>query len=593
MPTALVPEPKARAKFENGICLLLLGALLGIGIGSFAASFLPFSLLEANARSMSARGEVQFFNQGFYHDMQIRLRIFGIANLALAAVGFSVLRRIYSVAEQFSRDLARWLEDLRANSKSVPLADKVTLLTLTAAAAVLRFPLLFQPMRGDEAYSFLTYASHPFYVGLSFYNDTNNHLFNTFLMRLSFLVFGNQPWALRLPVFFAGICMVPAAYFASRSLYERTSALLAPALVAASSPLIEYSTNARGYVLLCLECLLLIPIGAHALRQRNFAAWGLFAAVSAIGFYTMPIMLYPFGGIVAWLVLSIFLDPSKSKARAIVPLAVAVMLAGIASLELYAPVFAISGPHAVFGKKLAAPKPLQEFVYEMPGALASTWEAWNRDIPVWVTAIQLCGFAIALIFQRRVSSERVSFPVAMLVWLVPLLLAHRVVPFARVWLFALPFYLIVASAGLIATMTPVFAKLHVRHGMVALAILACLFLGLQEKRSGSVYLANEGRGMEDIALTLKGQLKPGDSVVAVVPSDTLLLYHFKRNAIPTSYLNAPIAGRALVVVDEHEGDTLESVLQTADRTTLQGEPHRLLAKYETASLYEVTLLAQP
>jgi len=481
------------------------------------------------------------------------------------------------------------LEDSKASWKSVPLADRLTVLALTAAAAVLRFPLLFQPMRGDEAYSFLTYASHPFYVGLSFYNDTNNHLFNTLLMRLSFLAFGNQPWALRLPVFFAGICLVPATYFASRSLYQKTSALLAPALVAAASPLIEYSTNARGYVLLCFECLLLISIGAYAVRQCNFAAWGLFATVSAIGFYTMPIMLYPFGGIVAWLVLSILFDQDKARSRAIVPLAVAVVLAGIASLELYAPVFAISGPHAVFGKKLAAPKPLQEFIYEMPGALASTWEAWNRDLPVWLTAILLCGFAGAVMLHRRVSSERVPFPVAMLLWLVPLLVAHRVVPFARVWLFALPFYLIVASAGLSAALTPIFEKLRFRHGIVAVAILACLFLGLEEKRTGSVYLANEGRGMEDIALNLKGQLKPGDSVVAVVPSDTLLLYQFKRQGIPSSYLNGAVGGRALVVVNEHEGDTVGSVLKTAGRTSLQGEPYKLLAQYETASLYEVSL----
>jgi hypothetical protein len=587
----MAPEPPTDSKAERvctAICLLVLTGLLAGGIGTIAASFVPFSVLLAKARAMSARGDVLFFDQNFYRGMQFRLRCLGFGNLALAALGITFREHIRTMMKQVWRDGGQVCKDLSSAAMSMTPTERVGLFGLTLFSALLRFPLLFQPMRGDEAYTFLTYASHPFYVGLSFYNDTNNHLFHTLLMRLSYLMLGNHPWALRLPVFCAGLCLVPATYVASRSLFRRESALLAAGLVAASSPLIEYSTNARGYELLCLEFITLIAVAVYALRENNLAAWAGLTALAAIGFYTMPIMLYPFGGIVVWLLLSVIVgERGVAKWAAFKKIAVAVSLGALATIELYSPVLAISGPGAVFGRKLAQPKPLPEVLREMPLALAATWRQWNRDLPLWVTVALTAGFFLAVLFHRRLGRQRLSIALAMALWIVPLLALQRVVPMDRVWLFALPLYLIVASAGCSLLLTPLLARTHIRHAMVVVAIVVSLLLAFRVKRNGSVYLANEGRGMEEIAVYLKGYLKPGDSLVAVVPSDTLLLYYFKQHRVPSSYLNAPGGDRVLVIVNEQQGDTLRTVLESANRPRLEEEPSRLAARYETASLYEI------
>jgi len=567
---------------------MFFGVLLLVAVGTFAASFIPFRMLQASARANSARGQVPFFTPGFYHDMQLRLRVMALGNFLIAGVGFVFRERAARIARQVVLDCGQMSSDFRTAARCLPKNEIVAVAVLTVWATVLRLPLLFQPIRGDEAYTFLTYASHPFYVGLSFYNDTNNHLLNTLLMRVSYLLFGSHPWALRLPVFFAGIALVPAAYVAGRCLYSKTSALLGPAFVSTASPLIEYSVNGRGYILMCLECLLLIPFADYALRKRNLAAWAAVVALFAVGFFTIPIMLYPFGGFVAWLLISILADRGISKKRALTDLAVVVVLAGIVSVELYSPVFAISGPHAVFGKKLAAPKPVSQFLYELPGSLVSTWAQWNRDIPAGVTIALVFGFVFALIFHRKLSSQRLPLPLAMLAWFVVVLTLQRVVPFERVWLFALPIFLVVCGAGLGLVLSPMFERVHVRQGVAILAVVTALLLGYQGKRTHSVYLANEGRGMEEVALYLKRQLKPGDSVVAVVPSDTLLLYHFGEHQVPASFLNASGGGQVFVIVDEHEGDTLQKVLETAGRASLESARAKLVAKYETASLYEIS-----
>jgi uncharacterized membrane protein len=73
----------------------------------------------------------------------------------------------------------------------------------------------------------------------------------------------------------AGLCLVPATYMAARSLYEYRGALLAAGLVASSSALIEYSVNARGYSILSLVFLAMIPLSAYAVRNNNCAVAGL------------------------------------------------------------------------------------------------------------------------------------------------------------------------------------------------------------------------------------------------------------------------------------------------------------------------------
>ena len=50
-----------------------------------------------------------------------------------------------------------------------------TLLAVVAVGAILRLIFLFQPMRYDEAFSFLFFASRPLSEGLSDYAAPNNH----------------------------------------------------------------------------------------------------------------------------------------------------------------------------------------------------------------------------------------------------------------------------------------------------------------------------------------------------------------------------------------------------------------------------------
>jgi len=569
--------------------LLCCGLLLA-GIAEVSASFIPFHLLRDRVRALSNSGQGTLFTYQFYRAMQLRLRLIAVGNLALALALLWFRRQMCQFLKQVFADLLVLVRDFKLAARTVPVVEQVSLAGIALFAALLRIPLLSQPMRYDEAATFLEYSSHPFYVALSFYNAPNNHLLHTLLVRLAYLVFGNYPWALRLPAMLAGLCLVPASYIAARSLYRTPGALLAAGLIASSSILVEYSTNARGYSLLCLLFVSLIPLAAYAVRNQNWAAWSLFAIFAALGFYTIPIMLYPFGGICLWLVLSAANADARPPFRStLLGLSLAVVLTVVITIELYTPVFAVSGPAAVFANKWVVASPVRVFFHQLPLSFASTWREWNRDLPLSLTWILTAGFLVSLLWHRRYSRSPIPLALGLFGWVVPLVLVQRVIPFERVWLFALPLYFITATAALAALLSPLLERLRLHHGVALVAIAVSLFLALQIQRNHSVYSTNEGRGFDALAVYLKQHLGPRDSVVAALPSDVPLLYYFRKEGVQTGYLNAPKPKRLLVVVNAISGDTVQKVLAMSNIAHPPDQPAKLLIRVDSASLYELIL----
>ncbi|HLW86303.1 MAG TPA: glycosyltransferase family 39 protein [Candidatus Sulfotelmatobacter sp.] len=638
------------------LCGALIGALLLAGAAALAASFVPFRVLLDRVRSVSDSGQGTFFSPEYYHAMQTRLRLIAIANLAAGIILLRLRRPILGWAQRIFSDSQILARDFRAAASSLPAIDRLTLAGLTFFAAILRIPFLYQPMRYDEAITFLEYASRPFYVALSFYSTPNNHVFHTLLVRLAYLGFGNHPWALRLPTFFAGLCLVPATYAAARSLYRKSGALLAAALVASSSILIEYSTNARGYGMVCLLFMMLIPPGAYALRHRNWAAWLLLAIVAALGFFTIPIMLYPFGGVVAWLLLSAVIGNANQDAHqhaqpdkngdsqednrgdnkedaqpdlrsAVSGLFAVCVLTVFLAGELYSPVLAVSGPTALFANKWVAASHFSVLLSGLPASLASTWRQWNRDLPAWLAAALAAAFAISLLWHRRCGRQRVPLALALLLWTAPVVLAQRVIPFERVWLFALPLYFIGAAAGLAVALEAVpgrhgglwRGRLHSRHAIAVIAVVLAVFAGVRSDRGvesngaahrssiyssriylskiylSEIYLSNESRGMPALAAWLKGQLRSGDVIVAVPPSDGPLRYYLQHEGVPIPFpadYNGSGPRRRFVVVNETWGDTVPQVCEAARQPHQQNWDARLAVQFESAALYEVPFVPQ-
>ncbi len=464
--------------------------------------------------------------------------------------------------------------------------DASVLLFLCLEGFVIRLRYIFQPVRYDEAFTYLYYARKPALVGISFYSAPNNHVFHTLLVHFAVLLFGNHPWAFRLPAFVAGMQLIPCCYAAFRSLYGREAALLTAAFIAVSAPLVEYSTNARGYMGVCLSFVVLVWLGQELLRMQSLSRWLCFVAVAALGFYTIPTMLYPFAMVVVWLVIC------ASRLRLPTKFFFSLLLASVAALLsaaiLYVPVLAVSGGGALFSNRFVQSRSWPYFLSNILPSCAATWRSWNAAIPQLLAIVLLLAFIGGAILERRA----LRAPGSLLLGIIPvsmLLVAQRVVPFERVWLFLIPLYFGVASIGIvIAARALQGAWLRNSHIIAIAVILVSIGLSVSLIHTNVVYVTNEGKDSEAIAELLKGRLKSGDRVIAEAPYDVPLEYYFDRRMVPTDFLfSDPATSEELFVICQ-TGHDPESVLNAFSEPVGNGlRSPELIKRFADTSLFEV------
>jgi MFS family permease len=471
-------------------------------------------------------------------------------------------------------------------------AELATVTLITVAGAALRARYLSQPMRYDEAFTYLAYASQPLAKGLARYDYPNNHLLHTLLVHVTTTVFGNHPWSLRLPAYTAGVALVPAWWWAVRGLYPGAAGLLTAGLVAGSSPLVEFSTNARGYMLVALDCALLVGASTALLRRATPLRWAGLAALIALALWTIPVALFPVGAVAAWLgVEALARRPPGGRQRFLAGLALALVGAGCLTVVLYLPVLRGWGVDAVVGNRFVAPLGEQVLLRRLPGSLEGTWRLAVRDAPRALVLVLLAGVALGLLGHRRLGAQRVPLLPIAVIWCGGLVLVQRVVPFPRVWLFLIPLAFGTAAAGL--TLPWPRRRTPLAGPLAALALLAVL-AGATVASGGVLRSPETGtlRAAAPMAAILRDRLAPGDAVVVALPANQPLAYYLDRDGIPPDrYLRPPGRGllqrrRLFVVVDAAEGQTLQRLLAALGPGAVRP---RMLGHWESGSLYQVDL----
>jgi uncharacterized membrane protein len=500
-----------------------------------------------------------------------------------------------STADELREAAAMTHEAVRRDENS----HLAALFLVLIGALVVRIWFLFQPIRYDEAFTFLQFASKPLYRGLSDYSYPNNHPFHTLLVHIAFRIFGNEPWVIRLPAFCAGILTVAASYVATRMVFDKRSALLTAAFVASSPLLILYSTNARGYMLICLFFLALWILGTSLLQRSTAAKWLLFAIIGASGFYTIPVMLYPFGIIIVWLCLSLIISHKMIDRLAflrnlLLTLAAVIALTGLA----YMPIFIVSGFESLVANRFVKPLPWSSYSTHVMSYLYSIWVYWNKDVSFWVKLPCAAGFLLSCIFYRRLIAVRVPIVAAIPICSIALISAQRVLPNPRVWLFLVPLYFGFACSGINLFISHLEMKIrnHARStvllndGVPVMIALCLTFSAINTK--GIVNSTETGtlRDAEEIALFMKDYLQPGDAVYAPCPSDSPLNYYFTIHDVPAAHL-FPDADtdhkRVVVIVNHHAHQTLASILNEAHLKKRGFSNPKVIKQYDSATLYEM------
>lgn len=445
-PRAFVRASGGSFRIGDGTCIVASVLLAVIAILVLTASaLLPYHTVASRlARLYGAERTSRYFSPLIWAQTVLRLRFFAVLLLALGALGLLLRRRLAAMLDSAAGSL--WLSALhtRRSRHRIHTSTAVGVGSIALVGLLLRLRFIAQPMRYDESATVLGYASKPLYLGLSIYNEPNNHLFHTFLVHIMMQLAGASEWAVRLPALIAGIFLCVLTFALARRMAGVMAGFWAAGLVSASSILVEYSTNARGYTLICCATLALIVAAYETFRHASPWWFAVIAITAAVGFWTIPIFLIPFGGVLVWMVWNVRKRHGRFQRLYALRLLVSCMACAVITAVLYLPPVAVNGPKALFQNQWVAPRGFQAFLAANQMQFHLMWSSWNRDLPVfwpWITSA-LFVMGLALFPKLR------SLVVSLLAWTMLLFLARRFVPFARTWLMFLPLFLICATAAM-------------------------------------------------------------------------------------------------------------------------------------------------
>ena len=170
---------------------------------------------------------------------------------------------------------------------------------LIGIAAVVGLCLLGQPVRYDEAFTYLTFIE-PGGSYLFYYPLPNNHVLYTLLASASSFFFGSSPVSLRWPALAFSLAAVVLAFRVGRMASGKNGGYLAASGVALCPILVSYSVLARGY---SLQILLVLAMLAVVFDDARFP-WKtkpvVLALLAAAALFVMPSAAYMVGGIALW-----------------------------------------------------------------------------------------------------------------------------------------------------------------------------------------------------------------------------------------------------------------------------------------------------
>ncbi len=554
-----------------------------------ASPFLSYELFVAHLDAFTVDGDANVSREEF-DSIVWRLRVlaggFAVLAAALAAFGDPIHRVLGDVGRSWSLSVRTAPSLLRTWVVREEGGYLAAFGLVFGAAVAIRVAYLDVPMRYDEATTYNNFVSKPLYVALANYPTPNNHLLHTFLAKVSVTVFGNEPWAVRLPALVAGIALVPATFALGRVLYGRMAALLAAALVAASSTLVEYSTNARGYTLAALATVVSFLAAARALEKDSAGAWGVVAIAGALGLYAVPIMVYPLGGAFVWILFSGWLA-GRSGRQLLARLGACAVAVTILTFVLYAPIYAASGVQSVTSNEFVEPRSWTALLELFPEHASDTVETWTRDLPLIASVLVAAGVLAGLVLTPRISRYPVPPLLALAVWASLMLVLQRVVPFTRVWLFVVPLALALAAGfyGWLLERRPTGAR-----AAPAVAAIVAVGASLLVLSSDSVRESRETGALlaaPEIATYLAERVESEDRILAT-GSDTILEYYLERDGVDAGTLlyTTESRSRTYVVVNVLGGQTIEDLLRQLDGAPEIGPP-TLLKNFGSGRVYLV------
>ncbi len=395
---------------------------------------------------------------------------------------------------------------------------------LFAAGVAFRLLHLGDPVRYDEAFTYLNYASRPLAEALTDYGAPNNHFLNTILVRLAASALGEQAALWRLPNLLAGLGTVILGALIARKWFGAAAAVVALAVTGVSPAMAHFSVLARGYGLSLFFGLAALYLVDLRHERRGGALPLIGASLScALACYAVPTAVLLVAAVFAYDAYLTY--QGRERAATLLPLwAPAALLTAL----LYLPALVAAGPGAFFASAGGA--------FEAPLSLGGLrpYGAALLDAKTWGPGGGWFWLPAAAAGLAAGAAKRPSYGVlaAVAVGAAVVLLAAGYRPPARVFIYLLP----VLSLGIGAAAEALWQRFRPR-----VSVKRALAVALVVAAAAAVVAAERGRyidssvriGAAPAALPILeyvSQTYRGETyLLAITPLNYPLMYYAERS----------------------------------------------------------------
>jgi 4-amino-4-deoxy-L-arabinose transferase-like glycosyltransferase len=326
----------------------------------------------------------------------------------------------------------------------------IILLTLILFGGVfLRVLYINQPIFHDEAKSFYSFISPSWIDAISNYYIPNNHIFLSICSRFFYLLLGNEEWIIRIPIFISGILVMIFGFIFSRYFFGRNIALIFTALISSSIPLISYSTNARGYMIIILSVLILFCLLKFIDYKLTLFSGGIVVLISSLGIWTVPSMVLPLIMVFSWY---LYLAPKgKLKKNVFAVIAITISVIGI-SFILYSPAVFRSGLNSIIANQYITPIPLVKLLGDLHLYIKNLLYYFLSGYGSGLQFIFILLFSLGLIFSLKNRYQR-SILFSIFIMGIFLIFGITRFPPNRVLLFLIPIFWVFTTIGITLVIT--------------------------------------------------------------------------------------------------------------------------------------------
>lgn len=444
----------------------------------------------------------------------------------------------------------------------------IALAVILVLALVLRVIGLNAGLWYDEILTLTDFIREPIGKLLGDFSSLNNHMFYSLQAKAAVALFGESPWALRLPAMLFGLGSIVTLWLLGRMAAGRNAALLAALLLAISYHHVWFSQNARGYTGLLFWTSLATLLLARGLRNPRIGTWTGYALCLAAAMYTHLSAGFFFAAhalayVIVWL-------RGQRNWRPLYGFA----LGGVLTLSLHLPLFdqVLAAMHTVSSGKTSSS--MAEWVNPMRTLreIVASLDMLGRLAPlVLAGALLLVGLGIHAMWRRApviIAIYLLSIPVALALLLA---LDFRIWP--RYFFVDIGFIFLCVAAGAVAladalaalTGRPKFAPWLLTAGMVVIiaasgVLLARNYAHPKQDFAGALALIAAERSPGDVATSIGLAAEPMHSyfeprwpvITTAVDLDALQGH---RVWVVTAFDDHILAGQeALLAVIQHDYD---------------------------------------